>query len=88
MTHPPVRTLEALDALDEADMAQGYFDGWDEPVEPGGNRSAAYHHGWRVAQMDAGRLPIDDGHRALVAAYLARERARQSRMVPGAKGHG
>ena len=73
MTHDPVTTLADLDALDDDEIVDGYLDGRDDPREPGGNRSRAYWHGWRMAQMDWGRMEIPEAHRLLVRAYMARE---------------
>lgn len=71
-TFPAVRTLEELDALDDADIMAGYSDGWDDPDEPGHNRGPGYHHGWRCAQMDKKRMEIPWEHRLLVRAWVQR----------------
>ena len=48
MTPPRAETLTDLD------MFRGYLDGQDpEAPEPGGNRSAAYRHGFLNARDDA-----------------------------------
>jgi hypothetical protein len=70
----PITTLAELDALDDAEVCEGYRDGRAGEPEPGNNRSRSYWHGWRCGQMDAGTLPIPPEHRALTAAYLARLR--------------
>lgn len=70
----PVRGLDELYALDEAEMQEGYWDGRAGEPEPGDNRSKAYWHGWRVGMMDAGRLPIDADHRKLVAEFASDQR--------------
>lgn len=70
----PVTTLAELDALDDAECVEGYFDGRDDAPEPGNNRSRSYWHGWRCGMMDAGRLDVPEAHRALIAAWVARSR--------------
>ncbi len=72
MPHEPVTTLAELDALDEAEVADGFLHAERGDPEPGANHSRAYHHGWRVRMMDMGELPIPDEHRALVRAWLSR----------------
>jgi len=47
----PVETLEELDTLDDAEIQEGYRDGWTGEPEPGDNRSKSYWHGWRVGMM-------------------------------------
>lgn len=71
----PITTLAELDASDDDECVQGYRDGRADPHEPGNNRSRSYWHGWRCAQMDAGRMAIPPSHRILTAAWLQRERA-------------
>jgi hypothetical protein len=44
--YEPVTTLEDLNSLDEAEMVEGYRDGFADEPEPSGNRSRAYWHGW------------------------------------------
>ncbi len=66
MNREPVRTKADLDALDDAEIVEGFVDGMAGEPEPGNNRSRAYWHGWRVGMMDSGRLEIDADHRHLV----------------------
>ena len=63
----PVATVAELVTLDDAEMVDGYFDGFaDEPC--GDNRSRAFWHGWRNGMMDKGRLEKDN-----TACALAQE---------------
>lgn len=77
MSFPPVRTLEELDALDDAQIREGYLAAERGDPEPGENRGKAYWHGWRNRMIDLGVLPSDDAARALVKAYVAREGERR-----------
>lgn len=70
----PVTTLAELDALDKADMVEGYHDGAEGLAEPGNNRSRAYWHGWRNGRVDAGLAEKDAAQVALAREYLARNR--------------
>lgn len=78
----PVLTLDDLDQLDDMEIQEGYFDGLDDAPEPqpGGNRSRAYWHGWRVGMMDMHRLDCGASHHRLVVAFVARERRRREEM--------
>lgn len=69
----PVATMLDLSTLDEAEIVEGYrdgFAGWD----CGNNRSRSYWHGWRNAQSDRGKTKPDDAQANLVREYLARPR--------------
>ena len=66
MAFEPVRTMADLMTLDGDEIAEGCVDGRNGAPEPGDNRSRSYWHGWRVGAMDAGRIEIDEAHRALV----------------------
>ena len=74
MMRTPVTTLEDLRRLDEAEVLEGYLDGFDGESEPGGNRSRSYWHGWRNGQ-------VDGGHKAPDAAQMALAHA----VAPGGK---
>lgn len=73
--HAPVTDLATLLALDVEEIVDGYRSAEADDPEPGMNRSRAFHHGWRVRQMDRGALPIDDQHRALTRAYVLHQRS-------------
>jgi hypothetical protein len=81
MNFAPVKTLDDLDSLNEADMLEGYRSTERGDPEPGPNRGRAFWHGWRVRQMDFGVIPIDADHYALTGAWLKRERERRANPV-------
>jgi hypothetical protein len=66
-----VLTLRDLETLDIEEVVVGYVEGRKDDPEPGANRGRAVWHGWRCGMMDAGRMEIDDDHRALVAEVAA-----------------
>ena len=68
----PVSTLEELDALDDADILEGYRSAERGDPEPGENRGKAFWHGWRSRMMDLGEIPIDAVHHKLVRDWVAR----------------
>lgn len=72
MSFEPVRTLADLDALNEADIIEGYTTTQRGDPEPGPNRGRAFWHGWRNRMMDYGELPHDDASRHLVHEYVTR----------------
>ena len=63
----PVRTYAELQALDHAEIVEGYEDGYHGEPEPGDNRSRSYWHGWRNAQLDRAHGPPDPDAIALIA---------------------
>jgi hypothetical protein len=77
--HAPIATLDEMDSLDEAGMAEGCRPAEKGGPEPGGNHSRAYHHGWRTRMMDPGEIPIPREHHELVRQLLARGRKRSAR---------
>lgn len=70
----PVKTLADLDALDEKEIVEGYFDGRENAPQPKGNRSRSYWHGWQNGMSDFhGRARNDEGsHGELVHQFIAR----------------
>lgn len=73
----PVSTLDELIMLDGEEIIAGYWEGRNGEIEPGGNHSKAFGHGWRNGAMDFGHLPHDDAARKLVhqvvdSGYLRR----------------
>jgi len=77
----PVATVRDLETLDEAEIVEGYLDGFaNEPC--GDNRSRSYWHGWRNGMMDKGRIKHDAASRSLaheiVSSGYHRRRARAS----------
>lgn len=71
----PVETKADLEALDADDIVAGYRDGWGNPAEPGSDKSRGYWHGWRNAQTDRGRAPLDV-HQMLLCHEVVGARAR------------
>ncbi|MCP8893218.1 hypothetical protein [Sphingomonas faeni] len=61
----PVTTIAELDALDNNEMREGYRDGRAGELEPGGNRSRSYGHGWRNRTVDGGHRLKNDAQVAL-----------------------
>lgn len=49
-------SLAEANALDSAELLEGYYDGRAGTPEPGANRSAAYHHGWWAGASDGGHV--------------------------------
>lgn len=70
----PVSTLAELDKLDDAEVVEGYFDGYKGEPEPKGNRSRSYWHGWRNGAVDAKRREHDAAQIELARAYVSRAR--------------
>lgn len=70
----PVRTLEELDALEDAEVIEGYYDGRRNDPPPTGNRSRSYWHGWRNGMADAGHMEIDGAMRALAHNVVTKRR--------------
>lgn len=75
MAFEPVRTLEDLDSLDDAEMQEGHLSAERGDPEPGENRGRAYWHGWKTRMMGYG-LEIPEYHRELTRLWLQRERNR------------
>ena len=71
MADRSVPSLAVADALDEADLLEGYHDGRAGDPEPGDNRSLAYWHGWRNGASDRGLRPIDAEQRAIAKEMVA-----------------
>jgi hypothetical protein len=70
----PVRTVEDLDSLDEAQVVEGYLSAERGDPEPGPNRGRSFWHGWRNRMMDLGALEHDRAARDLAREYVARQR--------------
>ncbi len=66
----PVETVADLGLLDEDEIVRGYREGCGCAVEPGSDKSRSYWHGWRNAQTDKGRAPVDIYQQRLVAQYV------------------
>lgn len=70
----PVMTLEDLATLDDAEVLEGYLDGYHGEPEPGDNRSRSYWHGWRNGAVDGKRRQIDQAQQELARAVVAQSR--------------
>ena len=66
----PVENVTDLKLLDDDEIVRGYMDGLDCADEPGSDKSRSYWHGWRNAQTDKGRAPLDIHQQRLVAQYV------------------
>lgn len=77
MNFAPVSTLTDLDSLDDEQMLEGHLSAERGDPEPGQNRGRSFWHGWRTRMMDLGEIEIDDIHRELVEAFVARQRAQE-----------
>ena len=67
----PVTTLEDLRSLDQAEMVEGYRDGFRGEPEPGNNRSRSYWHGWRNGAVDGKHRDGDWAQYELARAVVA-----------------
>lgn len=74
MKFAPVRTLDDLDSLNEADILEGYRLTERGDPEPGENRGRAFWHGWRNRMMDYGELPQDEASGQLAREFVASRR--------------
>ena len=74
-----VKTLAELDALDDAELLEGYYDGLAGEPEPGDNRSLAYWQGWRNGAVDKGHRKIDSEQMNLAHLVVDRNRNRRDR---------
>lgn len=75
MNFEQVKTLDDLDSLDIEQMIEGHMSAERGDPEPGPNRGRSFWHGWRTRMMDLKELPVDEAHRQLVKAYVARGRS-------------
>lgn len=71
MTYVPIRRAKQLENLDDAEMLEGYRDGFKNEPEPKGNRSISYWHGWRNGAVDGGYREIDSAQGELARDYVA-----------------
>lgn len=62
-----------LEALDEAEIIEGYKDGIED-FPCSGNRSRAYWHGWQNGMVDKGRMDSTPAMKFLVKDVVQRER--------------
>lgn len=55
----PVESKADMDCLNADDIVAGYLYGITNPSIPGSDKSRGFWHGWRNAQTDYGRAPLD-----------------------------
>lgn len=70
MDREPITKTADLAPLDDAEVIEGYHDGFAGDAEPGGNRSLSYWHGWRNGAVDGGHRTKDAAQAALAHDYL------------------
>lgn len=71
----PVVSLDDLRQLDDAEIIEGYWSGFEGWPEPGNNHSRSFWHGWRNGAVDGGFRQNDEAQTSLVRAYVAASRA-------------
>jgi hypothetical protein len=74
MPFAPVTTLADLVSLDDTQITEGYASAECGDPEPSENRGRSFWHGWRCRMMDYRLIEADEGHRALVRAWVERNR--------------
>lgn len=67
-----VSTAADLALLDEDEIIEWYLAGLDCSAEPGSDKSRSYWHGWRNAQSDKGRTPVDEAQQRLARELYPR----------------
>lgn len=67
-----VKTKAELNLLDEQEMVSGYLYGLNCANEPGSDKSKSFWHGWRNAQVDRGRISIDDAQMMLAREVVGK----------------
>lgn len=66
----PVESKADLECLDADEILAGYLEGIDNQSPPGSDKSRGFWHGWRNAQTDHGRAPLDVAQQRLVRDVL------------------
>lgn len=75
----PLTRAAELDTLDDAELREGYLDGFkNQPC--GGNRSRSFWHGHRNGMVDGGHAKGDAAQRALAHNYVATNEKPRSRV--------
>lgn len=72
MEYVPVETKAELVKLDEAEILEGYQDGYKNEPMPKGNRSQSYYHGWRNGMADGGHMPLDSSMHKLAKDIVSK----------------
>jgi len=81
----PPRSIEEIEAYDEAEVFDGYaYYSADDP-EPGPNRSAAFRWGWDGARFDRMPRPETDPHYSMRREAARRHIAKTRPDAPGKK---
>jgi len=75
MSERSVPNLAAVNALDQAEIIEGYWEGRRNEPEPGGNRSLAHWHGWRCRMSDAYLRAPDDEMMQIAREFVAASRS-------------
>lgn len=70
----PVRTLADLESLDDEEVQDGYWSGYDGWSEPGNNRSRSFWHGWRNGAVDGKHREKDDAQAELARLIVQKAR--------------
>ena len=70
----PVETMADLGTLDDAEILEGYRDGWDG-FPCGANRSRSYWHGWQNGMRDKGRMTPSAESQQLAHAFIDSQRS-------------
>ncbi|MCQ8242278.1 hypothetical protein [Rhizosaccharibacter radicis] len=65
----PVETVADFHTLDEADLLEGYLDGFHGSPAPGSDRSRGYWHGWREGRVAAGLAEAGPDQLRLARAF-------------------
>lgn len=81
--YQPVTTLADLATLDNVEVMEGYWYGFEGWPEPGNNRSRSFWHGWRNGALDGGHIKKDQDHAALAHNYLAQRETPTGMTRPG-----
>jgi hypothetical protein len=71
----PVSDPHTLSTLDDAEMVEGYKDGF-AGFPCGDNRSRSYWHGWRNGMVDSGRAKTDAAQMLLAHAMYGKDSRR------------
>lgn len=64
-----VRTIAEFRTLDEGEVLEGYFDGFQGKRAPDCTCSRSYWHDWRNGMVDSGRCLPDQAYLMLARAF-------------------
>lgn len=74
MLRLPLKNTNLLNALDNEELKEGYFDGLNNEPEPNDNRSYSYWHGWRNGMVDGGHRVVDKFQKKLARDFIAQHK--------------